>query len=141
MSIDRAVLGIGEVAERTGLSVHALRFYEREGLLLHDVARDPGGRRRYVQDDVDWVTLLTRLRSSGMPLADVRRFADLVRAGPGNERERLELLREHQTRVEAQLEELQRCHELISWKVQHYDEQVVANGGRDPWVSPPTEPG
>lgn len=127
-------LTIGDVAARTGLSVHALRFYEREGLLLHAVVRDDGGRRRYLVDDIAWIELITRLRASGMPLGDIRRFADLVRAGAGNEHERLALLREHQERVEAQLEELQRCHELISWKVQHYDEQVSTNGGRDPWI-------
>jgi DNA-binding transcriptional MerR regulator len=134
-------LGIGEVAARTGLSVHALRFYEQEGLLLHPVHRDGGGRRRYAEDDVDWVELITRLRASGMPLADVRRFAELVRAGPGNERERLELLRAHQDRVTAQLAELQRCHDLISWKVRHYDEHVSTGEGGDPWVSTPSPDG
>ncbi|HEX3487993.1 MAG TPA: MerR family DNA-binding transcriptional regulator, partial [Streptosporangiaceae bacterium] len=39
------VLSIGQVAGRTGLSVHALRFYEREGLLATPVHRDGGGRR------------------------------------------------------------------------------------------------
>jgi hypothetical protein len=41
-----ADLSIGEVARQTGLTVHALRFYEREGLMLsHRVTRGTGGPR------------------------------------------------------------------------------------------------
>jgi len=74
-------LSIGQVAERTGLSVHALRFYEREGLLANPVARGPEGRRVYREQDVEWLRICMNLRASGMPLATVRRYADLVRQG------------------------------------------------------------
>lgn len=74
-----------EVAARTGLSVHVLRFYERENLLLAPVRRTSGGRRVYGQQDVDSLSICTRLRALGMPLADLRAFAALVREGPGNE--------------------------------------------------------
>ena len=100
-------LSIGDVARRTGLSVHALRFYEREGLMLtQHVARGTGGHRRYSSQDVNWLRICIKLRRSGMPLAKIRRFAELVRKGPGNEEQRLDLLREQQRRVEHQLSEL-----------------------------------
>jgi DNA-binding transcriptional MerR regulator len=79
---------IGQVAKRTGLSDHALRFYERQGLLLHPVQRGPDGRRTYSDSDLDWLDLCIKLRSSGMPLADIRRYTELVRRGPGNEQQR-----------------------------------------------------
>jgi DNA-binding transcriptional MerR regulator len=121
-------LGIGDVARRTGLSVHALRFYEREGLLLSQhVPRGTGGHRRYSPEDVKWLGICTKLRASGMPLAEIRRFAELVREGPGNEQQRLELLREQQRRVENQLAELEDCLRIISRKVGVY-EQHVADG-------------
>ncbi|HZE31821.1 MAG TPA: MerR family transcriptional regulator, partial [Actinoallomurus sp.] len=50
-------LSIGQVAERTGLSVHALRFYEREGIFANIVRRGSDGRRLYTEDDVDWLTV------------------------------------------------------------------------------------
>jgi DNA-binding transcriptional MerR regulator len=110
-------LSIGEIAKRTGLSVHALRFYEREGLLLSGhIPRGRGGRRRYSASDVDWIAIF-KLRASGMPLSEIRRFAELVREGLGNEHQRLELLREHQRRVAARLAESNECLELITWKV------------------------
>jgi DNA-binding transcriptional MerR regulator len=121
-------LGIGDVARRTGLSVHALRFYEREGLLLSQhVARGTGGHRRYSPEEVNWLRICTKLRRSGMPLAKIRRFAELVREGPGNEQQRLELLREQQRHVENQLAELGECLRIISRKVGVY-EQHVADG-------------
>lgn len=85
-------LSIGEVARRTGLSVHALRFYEREGLFANPVRRLSNGRRIYHEEDLEWLAICTKLRSSGMPLALIRQYVELARQGPGNEHERLQLL-------------------------------------------------
>ena len=125
-------LGIGEVVRRTGLSVHALRFYEREGLLLSPrVARGAGGHRRYSQQEVHWLRICIKLRRSGMPLAKIRRFAELAREGPGNEPERLELLREHQRHVENQLAELEECLQTISRKVGVYEQHLADGTAQD----------
>ena len=125
-------LGIGEVVRRTGLSVHALRFYEREGLLLSEhVARGTGGHRRYSPQDVNWLRICIKLRRSGMPLAKIRRFAELAREGPGNEPERLELLREHQRHVENQLAELEECLQTISRKVGVYEQHLADGTAQD----------
>ncbi|MBL1108881.1 MerR family transcriptional regulator [Streptomyces sp. 5-8] len=130
-------LSIGEVAERTGLSVHALRFYEREGLLVGPIQRTTGGRRRYTTADVDWLLICIKLRESGMPLAELKRFAELVRHGPGNEAERLRLLDAHQRRVEAQIQALEECRSVIARKVGIYGEHLArgeAGGLWDPTV-------
>jgi DNA-binding transcriptional MerR regulator len=125
-------LGIGEVARRTGLSVHALRFYEREGLLLSQhVPRGTGGHRRYTPEDVKWLGICIKLRRSGMPLAKIRRFAELVREGPGNEERRLELLREQQRHVENQLAELEECLRIISRKVGVYEQHLADGTAQD----------
>jgi DNA-binding transcriptional MerR regulator len=129
-----ATLGIGDVAERTGLSVHALRFYEREGLMLSQhVTRGTGGHRRYTPMDVKWLVLCIKLRASGMPLAQIRRYAGLVREGPGNEQERLDLLREQQARVEHQLADLQECLQIITRKVGIYQQHLADGTTQDLW--------
>ena len=128
-------LTISQVAERTELSVHALRFYEREGLLANPVRRDSAGRREYDESDVEWLNICTRLRASGMPLRAIREYAALVRAGAGNEAARLNLLREHQERVAAQMRELSECYDLISYKVRIY-EQHLAEGDADQLWNP-----
>ncbi len=126
MSDTESRLSIGEVAERTGLSVHALRFYEREGLLAGPIRRDPGGRRVYDEDDVGWLTVCVILRGSGMPLPEIRRYTGLVRAGEGNEADRLDVLREHRERVLDQMEQLRKCLDLINYKVGVYEDILDA---------------
>jgi len=127
-------LSIGEVAAHTGLSVHTLRLYEREGLFHTDVRRDAGGRRVYGQPDLDWLEVCTKFRASGMSLELIRRFAGLVRQGPGNEAERLELLRTHRSTVEARLKELSDCLSLIDAKVSTYEEHVALGTAGALWT-------
>jgi DNA-binding transcriptional MerR regulator len=119
------MLSISQVAERTGLSVHALRFYENEGIMVLPVRRDSGGRRVYTQQDLEWLDMCVLLRASGMPLPDIRRYAELVRQGAGTEDERLALMRAHQERVTGQLDRLTRCLDLITFKVGVYEDRVA----------------
>ncbi|CAD5946463.1 MULTISPECIES: MerR family transcriptional regulator [Streptomyces] len=117
-------LSIGQVAERTGLSVHALRFYENEGLFLTPVRRGAGGRRVYSEDDVAWLTVCIILRASDMPLPELRRYAGLVREGTGNEEERLALMREHEARVTGRIGRLTESLDLIRFKAAVYEDIV-----------------
>ena len=114
-------LGIAEVVERTGLTAHTLRYYERDGLLLGDVDRDAGGRRRYTDRDLEWIETVTRLRATGMPIRDVKRYAALVRAGAGTEAERLQLLRAHRARVQRELDETAAHLAAIDHKIGWYE--------------------
>jgi len=94
---------IAEAAGLSGLTAHTLRYYERDGLMLDSVNRSSSGHRRYTDNDLTWIQMLTRLRTTGMPVREVKRYASLVRAGDGNEADRLALLVDHRQRVEAQL--------------------------------------
>ncbi len=117
-------LAIAEAAARLGLTPDTLRYYEKDGLLLRPVERAPSGHRRYGPADLRWIELVTRLRSTGMAIRDVRRYADLVRAGAGNEAERLELLREHRRTVLAQLAEVQAHLGAIDYKIGLYTDAI-----------------
>jgi DNA-binding transcriptional MerR regulator len=125
---------IGEAAARTGLSVHTLRLYERDGLLTSRPVRDAGGRRMYTQTDLDWLETCCRFRLSGMPLAEIARFAALVRDGEGNEAERLELLYSHRERIAAQRAALSRASELIDLKIASYEEHLANGTAASLWV-------
>lgn len=125
---------IGDVAERTGLSAHALRFYEREGLLAGRVRRQ-SGQRRYSASDLEWIGICVKLRESGMPLAAIRRFAELVRVGPGNEHERLALLRAHQKRIVTQIAQLNDCLDVINWKVGIYERHLAQGTAQHLWTA------
>lgn len=115
---------IAEAAARTGLSAHTLRYYERDGLLLTAVDRSPSGHRRYTERDLAWIELVTRLRATGMPIREVAKYAELVRAGDGNEADRLDLLLAHRRRVEAQLAEVTGHLRAIDHKIGIYEGKV-----------------
>jgi DNA-binding transcriptional MerR regulator len=140
MSDTPAELSIGQVAERTGLSVHTLRLYEREGLLATEVRRRTNGRRVYSEWDVQWLANCTKFRASGMPLATIRRLAELVGQGPGNEDERLELLRRHQQRILDRIAELHECLDLIGNKVEVYEAHLSRGTAGSLWSTPSPEP-
>lgn len=112
-------LSIGAVSQATGLTIDTLRYYEKTGLLLDPAPRDPGGRRRYGRDDVDWIAGLIMLRETGMSIADVRRMAELSRTA-GTEAERLDVLEEHRIRVLADLERTQRHLRALEKKITAY---------------------
>ncbi len=114
-------LTIAEAAEQTGLTAHTLRYYERDGLMRTPVRRSGSGHRAYDEDDLAWISLISKLRATGMPIRDVKRYADLVRAGAGNEDERLELLRAHRERVLRQLDEVRDHLSAIDHKVELYE--------------------
>ncbi|MER7078525.1 DNA-binding transcriptional regulator, MerR family [Saccharopolyspora kobensis] len=133
MSRTPALLSIGQAAERTGLSVHTLRFYEKEGLLINPVRR-VGGQRVYSESDLSWLYLCTRLRASGMPLPAIREYVALVQEGESTMQGRLALLQSHRERVSAQIEELQGCLALVSRKVALYEAQLADDGSDPLWT-------
>ena len=123
---DARALSISEAASATGVTAHTLRYYERAGLMLDPVDRAESTHRRYSERDIDWVVLLTRMRGTGMPIRLIRRYAELVRAGDGNEEERLALLEEHRRGVLRQLEEVASNLEAIDNKIRIYRERIGA---------------
>ncbi|GAB3851773.1 MerR family transcriptional regulator [Nocardioides maradonensis] len=118
-------LPIAAAAERLGLTVDTLRYYEKDELLLRAVPRSGSGHRRYDELDLRWIELITRLRSTGMPIRDVRRYAALVRAGAGNEAERLALLEAHREHVLAQLAEVTAHLAAIDYKIGLYTDTLL----------------
>jgi DNA-binding transcriptional MerR regulator len=119
---------IREAAEKCGLSQHTLRWYERIGL-VGPIARDSDGRRRFTDADLDWLTLVTRLRETGMPVSDMQRYTELVRSGAG-EPERLELLKRHREEVRRALAAQKECLKLLNAKIDAYSR--LAREARSP---------
>jgi DNA-binding transcriptional MerR regulator len=116
-------LSIAEAAEISGLSAHTLRYYERAGL-LEPVGRNGSGHRRYREADLERITFLARLRATGMPIREVRRYAELMQAGEDTNASRLALLEAHRDTVLAGLERTAKNLELIEWKINFYKERL-----------------
>ena len=113
----------GEAVERSGFSLDTLRYYERIGL-LDKIERDPGGRRRFDDGDLEWLGVLRCLRDTGMPIAQMRRYAELVRGGDETVPDRLALLAEHDVRVQEQVDLLRVQQAHIRRKLDGYRAQL-----------------
>ena len=133
-AVPSAGVTIAEAARRTGLSVHTLRYYERAGLVVTAIDRTTSGRRRYHRLDLDWITICTRLRATGMPIKTIRRYAELVAAGGGNERERLALLEAHRAEVAATLAQMRESLALIDHKIDVYRGRFAAGDAAGLWA-------
>ncbi|ACU40226.1 MerR family transcriptional regulator [Actinosynnema pretiosum subsp. pretiosum] len=112
-------ISIAQAAERSGLSIDTLRYYERIGL-LDPPARDAGGRRDYSEDDLSWLAFLTRMRSTGMPIKMMREYAQLRHRGDPGAARRRQILVEHRAAVRERVAELNACLEVLDYKIEHY---------------------
>ena len=113
-----ATLTIAEMAERTGVSAHTLRYYERIGLLT--VARDAAGYRLYRAGDYARVVFLNRMRMAGMSIRDLQRYVALVEEGEATVPQRRELMLAHREAIRAQIQELVFALETVEFKIAAY---------------------
>jgi DNA-binding transcriptional MerR regulator len=123
---------IKEAAARSGLSQDTIRFYEKSGMLAA-IARDGRGWRVFSADDVNWLTTLERLRTTGMPLDDVKRFAVSAHAPdcdtPTRQAERLALLEAHADTLAQRQAELETCKGYLQHKITIYRTSLEVSHG------------
>ena len=113
---------IATTADRLGVSAHTLRYYERIGLVRVD--RDASGHRRYDAAGVRRLVFLTRMRASGMPIRDLRRYVDMVEAGRDTVPERLSLLTEHRDGLRTRIDELRLALAATDYKIAAYTREL-----------------
>lgn len=116
------LLTIQQVAGKTGLSEHTLRYYERIGL-IESIDRADNGHRRYTEMDIGWIEFLKCLRSTGMPVMQMKTYADLTRAGDHTIEARLALLEDHRRAVLMQIEEMRRYLAVVDHKIDYYTQE------------------
>ncbi|MCI0481255.1 MAG: MerR family transcriptional regulator [Candidatus Dadabacteria bacterium] len=114
-------LKISRVSQLTGLSTHTLRYYEKIGL-IESIKRAGDGHRYYSESDISWIEFLNRLRITGMPISQMKIFADLRRRGASTTRERREMLEDFKNDLYERLTDLNRHLVAIEQKVKHYRE-------------------
>lgn len=122
-----AWLSPAEMSERTGATIETLRYYEREGLIT-GVARASSGHRRYSTADASWIQVLRCLRLTGMPIQQMKAFAELGQQGEHTEPDRYERLLEHRERVVAQIKELEHALEVLDDKTAIYQRSLQQKG-------------
>lgn len=117
---------IKNAAERTGLTAHTIRYYEKEGL-LNLVPRDRAGRRIFGEGDLDWLGYLTCLRLTGMPIATMRRIAELQAQGDATIPERRRILEAHRQDLVEKLDQIHSALNRLDHKIAWYASREEAN--------------
>ncbi len=120
---------IGEAAQRMHLSAPTLRYYDKEGLLPF-VDRSAGGARMFKESDFEWLRLIECLKSTGMPIRDIKQFIDWYMEGDTTLPQRRDMFYERRRAVEAQIETLQATLDMIDYKCWYYDPAVAAGSSR-----------
>lgn len=109
---------ISQVAQRFGVQPHTLRFYEKEGIISPE--RTESGIRMYSEENISQLEMAMCLKSTGMPLKDIRRYFELVAQGDKTLDERLEIFTDHRTHVLSEIEVLKRHLCKIEGKIKWY---------------------
>jgi DNA-binding transcriptional MerR regulator len=110
---------IGDIAGKTGLTAHTIRYYERIGLLPF-APRDGTGQRVYDASILTWIEFLGRLKTTGMSIQEMLRYAGLRAQGAATEKARCDLLTEHRDQVRLKVVELQACLLVLDNKIAGY---------------------
>jgi len=110
---------ISEVAKKLNVTVYTLRYYDKEGLLPF-VERTPSGTRLFKESDMEALKVIQCLKSTGMPIKEIKNFIAWCSEGDATLRQRYDMFLERKAAVESQLEELNKTMELINHKCSYY---------------------
>ncbi|GGG53066.1 MerR family transcriptional regulator [Paenibacillus radicis (ex Gao et al. 2016)] len=116
---------ISQIAERTGLTTHTLRYYDKQGLLPF-VDRDKAGNRDFKESDFVWLDIITCLKKSGMPVKQIRTYINMCMEGDATLTERLETFEAHKKAVLEKLNELTKYLKKIDFKIDYYKTAIDA---------------
>lgn len=102
---------IKDISEMIGISAHAIRFYEKEGMV--EIPRNARGFRQFDDVSIDRLKAIAHYRRVGMSLEDIRRILEEFH----NHALSTELLEKTQTELEKQIAELQETHRYLIEKI------------------------
>lgn len=111
---------ISQAADLSGLSVYTLRYYEKEGLLPF-VERLKSGKRAFKDHDLEMLSIINCLKSTGMQIKEIRTYIDWYQEGDATLEKRLKLFQDQKKAVEAQMEQLKGHLKKIDQKIKYYE--------------------
>ena len=113
---------IGEFSKVTGLGIHTLRYYEHENLIIP--LRNASNRRRYSEKDIAWISFIKRLKATGMPIKEIKKYAALRAKGDVTLSERMEMLIQHRQSLNEQIRQLQEHEAMLDEKIAFYRQEI-----------------
>lgn len=116
---------ISEVSEKYGLPADTLRYYEKVGL-IPPVTRKDSGVRDYSEEDCGWVEFIKCMRGAGLSIETLIRYVALYRKGNRTLKQRKQLLIDERDKLQARIKQMQQVLKRLNYKVEVYEERIVA---------------
>lgn len=113
---------IGEFSLNIGISVFTLRYYEKEGLIKPE--RKENGRRCYSDGDMTWIQFIKRLKDTGMPIKDIRKYSNLREKGNSTLEERMDMLIKHRTNLKEKITIMEEHFKNLDNKIEYYKSEI-----------------
>lgn len=107
----------------TNISSHTIRYYEKIGLLKH-VSRNSSGHRWFTKEDIAWIEFIKRLKDTGMPLNNIRKYADLRDEGFSTSKLRMDILQQHAVTLEEKISSEQFHLQKLKEKISFYSKVI-----------------
>ena len=121
---------IGEFSKATGLGIHTLRYYEHENLIIP--LRNSSNRRRYSEKDIAWIAFIKRLKATGMPIKEIKKYAALRANGDATLSERMEMLMQHRQSLDERIRQLQEHEAMLDEKIAFYRQEIECRREGEP---------
>ena len=121
---------IGEFSKATGLRIHTLRYYEHENLIIP--LRNSSNRRRYSEKDIAWIAFIKRLKATGMPIKEIKKYAALRAKGDVTLSERMEMLMQHRQSLDERIRQLQEHEAMLDEKIAFYRQEIECRREGEP---------
>ncbi|MEH7503893.1 MerR family transcriptional regulator [Neobacillus drentensis] len=113
---------ISEIAKLLGITPHTLRYYEKEKIIFP--ARNENGDRVYDETHLTWMKFVMKLKQTQMPIAQIREYAELVRQGETTAQARINLLEEHRSSIQNQINNLLSTEKMLDKKIIGYRDYI-----------------
>lgn len=110
---------IGEISNKTGLSISTLRYYDKHGL-LQNIGRSNGGIRKFDDKDLEALRIILCLKTSGMKISEIKQFMDWCNEGDTTIDKRLNMFYEQEKNINNQIDILNKSLKLIKFKQWYY---------------------
>lgn len=112
-----------EAARKLDISVPALHYYEKEGL-LPPIKRNKAGNRVYTEENMEWLYMIVMMREIGVPIREIRTYVQLLLQGVDTIPERYKLVTQYKQSVEEKIKMMQYSLKWLEAKAGFYKEMI-----------------
>ena len=129
---------IGEIAKRMNVSIHTIRYWDKEGLF--PLVKRVNGIRVFEDKDFAFLRMLNCLKNINMPIKKIKEYVDLALEGDSTLKQRYEMILEQEKSIENQIKQLKYYKKQIDFKKKYYE--VALEAGTEEavkdWPNPQT---